>query len=797
MKKLIITFFTTVLLSATPGITTAQSLIKGEIRDAETGVSLPAANIQVAGTYKGTISNEQGRFILKPDSLPAILVVSYIGYETAQVPVALPFPENLKIELTPLAYELEPVIVTGEDPAVRIMRKVIENKQQWRSRLNTYRAQAYTRLVLENDTSITSIMESISTVYWDRKKGVREVIHSKRQTSNMTSSQNFASVALVRNLYDDNVEIAGHRLIGVTHPEALRHYRFRLTGQRMRDDLTVYDIAMEPKGKLQPAFRGTIAVLDSFFVLLEADLQPGEAVLFPPPVQNFRLRYRQQFSNFGGDFWLPVDVRVSGEIKIGMMLLEFPTIFYHRISRLSDYRINAAIPDSIFKSEELWTTDSTVAGQSPDSVFAENPEVVPFSNQEKNAYEKLDSTRTLEKAYRPSGPLARFVNLETDSGRDENRRHDSGNGSGLSDLTPLLFYNRVEEVAIGIKNRLDITRRFALQFSGGYEMGLRRGFFSGGFMWNHIGGSKFGISAEYRQQVSQRFYSASYNRFLNSFPALFGYRDYFDYFWLKGAKATLRFPLPLLNSSPLLTLRMEEHYSLNTQTNSSLIGRRPFGRPNPEVAELRLNSLEVRWRSSAEFVPLGLVGQNWVEFFVEKSSPELLQSEVDFTRGGLLAEFSLTTFLKRRLMPNQLHLRLSAGFTNGDLIPQRTGTLDGSLHGFAPFGVFRTLPSRVYEGDRYLGIFWEHNFRTVPFELLGLDRLVKKNISLILQGASGRSWISQEHLQQLNYLPGTPDQFHHEIGIGINGLFNLFRIDVTRRLDEPGLYMGIGLARLF
>ncbi|MDZ7772966.1 MAG: hypothetical protein U5K31_09540 [Balneolaceae bacterium] len=44
--------------------------------------------------------------------------------------------------------ELGRLVVTGEDPAVRIMREVIRRKQIWRANLENYQAEAYTRQVL-------------------------------------------------------------------------------------------------------------------------------------------------------------------------------------------------------------------------------------------------------------------------------------------------------------------------------------------------------------------------------------------------------------------------------------------------------------------------------------------------------------------------------------------------------------------------------------------------------------------------------------------------------------------------
>ncbi len=155
----------------------AQKVIEGMIRDRETGQALPAANIQIEGTLSGTISNEQGVYILKLEKLPATILVSYIGYASERVTVTEESSRRQDIFLTPISYQLEPIIVTDEDPAVRIMREVIRRKKEWRANLQSYQANAYTRVVLENDTSITSIMESISIAFWRKDKGTARLSH--------------------------------------------------------------------------------------------------------------------------------------------------------------------------------------------------------------------------------------------------------------------------------------------------------------------------------------------------------------------------------------------------------------------------------------------------------------------------------------------------------------------------------------------------------------------------------------------------------------------------------------------
>lgn len=758
----------------------------------ESGQSLPAANIQIVGTLKGTISNDQGVYILRLDSLPATILISYIGYASERRTIYDSSPTKQNIFLQPISYQLDPIIVTGEDPAIRIMREVIRRKQVWRADLNTFQAEAYTRLVLENDTSITSIMESISSAFWDKERGIREVIKSRRQTSNMSENENFASVGIITNLYDDDIEIAGFKLIGVTHPDALDHYNFRLEGQRQRDDKIVYDISVNPKSKLQPTFIGNISVLDEEYALLEVDLKPSDAVIFPVPIKDFNLQYKQQFSNFGTPFWLPVDVRVTGSIKIGFIGLQFPRIIIKRISRLTDYQMNIALPDSLYEEDEGVSVDSSTISYDPDSIFTANPEVVPFSREEENAYGKLDSTMTLERAYRPTGPLARFVTVE--SGDDDDERKDSN--KLLSGLSPVIGFDRVDELTLGIKKSFS-PGAFDFALFGGYKTG-RNDWFYGGEIKYSIGSPKrWQTALKFSENSDTRYKSKLYPMLFSSIHTLFGYRDYFDYYRNRKWQLNVSYGFSQINSRLSIALHDENHHNLQKSTDFNILGRDITQRENPAIPEGRLRSLEFKFNTDEDYIPFGIVGQNHWQILVEYSNPDMFNSEFDFLRLEAQLDLRIFTFLRRRLLPNTFDIHLIAGNSDGTLPPQRFGIVDGTLQIFGPYGSMRSLIGKPYEGEKYAGVFWEHNFRTVPLEILGLRSLARRNIGVIVYGASSKSWVSEETLQSLSFIPIYPDKFHHEIGIAINGLLDLFRIDFTQRLDKSEFYVGISFARLF
>jgi hypothetical protein len=141
------------------------------------------------------------------------------------------------------------------------------------------------------------------------------------------------------------------------------------------------------------------------------------------------------------------------------------------------------------------------------------------------------------------------------------------------------------------------------------------------------------------------------------------------------------------------------------------------------------------------------------------------------------------TWLRRRFLPNVLDVKLIAGTATGTLPVYKTHVVDGSLSAFTPFGGLRTLRSAAYEANDILALHWEHHFRTVPFEWIGWDAAVDKGIGVIVFGSSAQTW--------------RPKRTHHEIGASISGLFSVMRVDVAYRLDQPGFFAGLSLARIF
>lgn len=90
----------------------AQQLsVKGVVTDAATQETLPGVNIQVKSTTKGCITDLDGQFVLEGVGKNDVLIVSYIGYKTVEVPVN--GRTELKIALGEDTEMLTEVVVIG------------------------------------------------------------------------------------------------------------------------------------------------------------------------------------------------------------------------------------------------------------------------------------------------------------------------------------------------------------------------------------------------------------------------------------------------------------------------------------------------------------------------------------------------------------------------------------------------------------------------------------------------------------------------------------------------------------
>ncbi|MBI5464635.1 MAG: carboxypeptidase-like regulatory domain-containing protein [Ignavibacteriales bacterium] len=747
--------------------------IFGVVNDAATNEGLSAATIRMVGTSNGTIANAQGAFRLSLPSGSYRIAFSFVGYKSDTVDVVLDRDKELFVSLVPSAIQMAEVVITGEDPAIAIMRKVIENKQRWVENLKTYQFEAFTRQVLRRDTSIAQITESYSTGYWQRGDTLREVIKQKRQTGNVIGNQNFASVGSIVNFYDDEIRFFNYRFVGPTAKEAFDYYDFKLERTRQFNGTDVFDIKLLPKSRIRPLFAGTLSVIDDRFALVGVEVTPNESFNIPL-ISEMSISYAQQFQLVENRFWMPLDIRMKGSFKIGVAGITFPAIGIERTSTIYDYKINPDFADTIRTMQRRLVS---LEASKFDSSFWQKHEVLPLTKEEKVAYQQLDSTQTLDKQFRASGPLMSLATVAE---------------TGIFQYADVRF-NRAEGLFLGAQASIDsVFTRLRLSGKLGYGFSDKKTKWQGGVEFFFDGKRNFALQIDLDEGIRNFPDGNYYPPFDISIGSLVYKEDYRDYYYARGWQATLRATWSRLWATEM-SFKSETQSSASQSSDYSFFYRDNRFRPQPPIEEGNLRSATIRVRWGQEPILLNLIPIDRVMMEVENSS-RTLGSAFEFTQVKLQGEYHFTTMLGALFLPPTLTVKVMGGASFGTVPTQHVFTLDTKYLDFAPAGVLRGATPHEFGGENYVIATVEHNFRSTPFLALNIPYLYKNSIEILTYGTVARSWMERP---QPSLLIHATDGWYVEAGAGINRILGLLRLDVTYRFMNPtGLHVTFGVATL-
>ncbi len=148
--------------------------------------------------------------------------------------------------------------------------------------------------------------------------------------------------------------------------------------------------------------------------MIEADLRPRQSFFFQPPVHDLKLSTSQQFARFGDGFGLPVGMQMGFEIRVGFIGVEFPNIsavMLTRSSNCSVYGVTAELTVDLLAAPGTVTSieERIVRKWLNDSLLVQHGKIIPLSTDEQYAYENVDSTLTMVKAFEPKGFIAGFL----------------------------------------------------------------------------------------------------------------------------------------------------------------------------------------------------------------------------------------------------------------------------------------------------------------------------------------------------------------------------------------------------
>jgi hypothetical protein len=771
MRKILSIIF---ILVFSVGALAQQYKIEGIVTDRETDRSLSFTNIRVTGTTTGTAANLEGKFELKLKAGSYVLVASYIGYYSDTIIV------DLSEDITGLAFKLsktevilpEVVILAGENPALEIIRKAIEKKNERNEKLDSYEFEAYTKgavrteddfsatgndVVLGFDSGdstelkITGILENQSRGYYQKPDNYKEIILARKQSSNFPPSINTVTGGrVIQNFYDDDVNFLGGDLPGPLSDDALSYYYFYIERIVAMDDNKVYRIHMEPDDPDDPGFEGRVFITDSTYDLIKVDLRLNRAA--NPGGIFDTINVFQQFASYD-EIYMPVDYRLflkANFLGLARFGFELNSVLY-------DYKTNPSIGEDEFSKAIVTVLPEA---DKKDSLYWLSTQTIPNTNEEDLAYRRIDSISLVPVTF-----WDRFEILST-------RTYFSDN---FAINAPLNFYhfNRVEGHALKLGLYLDdfYDQRLnsSLEFSYGFSDKDFKTDYSAEYLLGDYRTTSIRVNIYNKLKVLFGS-SIAYWGITASLLALLNKEEFRDYYYSNGFDIEIEGEV-----FPILSMRAGfiNHTDKSAMNNSdfSFFRKDRSYKENPPIYETKINALTAGFDLDfRDYIEDGYYrrrtsfGRSYILFSgdVTYSSKDLLKSNLDFTTYELRIRSFLRTFRSA-----SMRLRLYGMHNSGTLPYQDMYGLPGNINIISKQNTFRTLRINEVFGERVITLNLEHDFRSELFRLLNIPLLKDWEITLNTFFNAAVSEIGNKSAALLPAEVKTFPSPFYEVGFGI------------------------------
>jgi len=249
--------------------------LSGKVVDSENNASLIYANIGIANNKIGTISNQEGEFILK---IPAkykndSLLVSYIGYETKRLALSEIFDNQLVIKLKPFFYQIGEVSINS-NRATELLEKAFEKiPQNYYTEAVNFQA-FYRENITENKKPvqlIEAVLKIYKGSYTDKGDKDQMKLIKGRQKKDVFPSRLWDYLFFIQGTYEAlQSDIIKYRkkFISVSQSpynflkkKHFRYYHYSLTEQIDETGRGIYLIEFLPKSKQKRAvYEGRIFI---------------------------------------------------------------------------------------------------------------------------------------------------------------------------------------------------------------------------------------------------------------------------------------------------------------------------------------------------------------------------------------------------------------------------------------------------------------------------------------------------------------------------------------------------------
>jgi hypothetical protein len=415
------------------------TIVKGVVTDAATGQPLSLAAVSFIGSSKGVNTDENGKFDListsnKPNQQ---LVVTSMGYKTVIRKVITGKEQIINIKLFAEGKTLNEVsIQTGkkgkyrnkDNPAVELIRKVIQNKDKNRTESYDYTAyEQYEKLqfsaidvshalankkllhqykfALDNRDTTTLpgksllplfLSEKLSQNYYRKHPEAKKTIVEGSKIVNIVNfvddkgintylSRMYAEV----DIYSNNIFLMTNQFLSPIADAAPTFYKFFITDTIVVNNTKLIELSFTPRNGNDMLFEGEIYItLDGNYAVEKAKLAINKHInLNWVRSMNVDLDYEK---NPDGRYHLAKSYMTA---DFGVSKKGTGGIFGERTLSFRNYVFNKPEPDSIYSGPEI--QEPAIAQHQTPQFWAASRGADTLSHTEAGAYKNIDSLQKM------------------------------------------------------------------------------------------------------------------------------------------------------------------------------------------------------------------------------------------------------------------------------------------------------------------------------------------------------------------------------------------------------------------
>ncbi len=783
-----------------------QTVVMGRVIDKK-GEPISYVQIQFLDSKIGTKSDTLGNFLLSTYYPTDTLVFRLIGYQTERIKIKKDQTQELVVKLSTQDKEVAEVVLKAptETRGSQLHRRIVTYKDiNNKEKLEAYQYHLYNKIqldasnldssllnnplvdrlsivknYLQTDSSDKSLLpavlsESVSDYYYRKDpKLKKEVVEASRISGveNMQMTQFLGDMYLELNIYDNIYDLFNKSFISPLAPFARNYYQFYLDDSTFIGADWCYKLRFVPKRSGDLVFEGHMWVHDTTYAVkrFEANIAPGANLNY---IQEFYIE--QSFEQVQKEVWMLTSEKMVLSFKVTEKS-KFLGLIGRKYSQRSAYVINAAQPEEFYRSNNSVDVMSNAKERTDEEWATLRP--ISLSDKEQRIEQMVDSLEA-QPFYQNMRKLTYFAT----TGYWPVQKIEIGSATSLISMNPVEKFR----VALALRTSNDFSKRFEIGGRVAYGFGDQRFKYNLRLRYNITPQKRGMLMAYYNYDIEQIGLSPTAVSMGTSFVTILSTAPFDKLTFVQKAGVSLEKDIKKdlivfgafewKNYTPLGLATYQQWNGLDTINLSQIT-----------ATEL---TTRIRWTKDEEFLsgsfdrtalrsPYPILSFQGIFGFKDVFGSDYNYQKLEF-------QFEHNTQLG---VLGRMRYGFTLGYINGVAAYPLLKVHDGNQSLWLLTSASNMVNFLEFISDRYVIGFAENKWEGLLFDRIPLVK--KSKIRLVtterimlgsLSSKQNQALLIPSFVQPFNGVP------YVEIGIGIENIFKVLRIDLLYRATHqiPG-----------